>query len=120
MATSNVAPANAGGGASQYLALVKTAISEWSEHKATKLAAALAFYTMLSIAPLLIISIKIVAKVTHNSDAAKTAIHNYLSANAGDKAADAADEMIDSAGGKSKKTADAEKSGNGGDQSANA
>jgi len=118
MATSNVAPANAGGGASQYFALVKTAISEWSEHKATKLAAALAFYTMLSIAPLLIISIKVVATVTHNSDAAKSAIHNYLSANAGDKAADAVDEMIDSAGGKSKKTADAEKAGNGGDASA--
>ena len=102
----------------QYLQLAKTAFSEWSEHKATKLAAALAFYTMLSIAPLLIISIKIVATVTHNSDAAKSAIHNYLGANASPKAADAADEMIDSAGGKSKKTDDAEKAANAGGQTA--
>ena len=93
MAAPNAAPANAGSGASQYLGLFRNAVSEWSEHKATKLAAALAFYTMLSIAPLLIISIKIVGMITRNSGAAEQAITSYLSANAGEKAATAATDM---------------------------
>jgi membrane protein len=98
MAASSAAPSEPTSGFSQYVQLLKTAWAGWGEHKATKLAAALAFYTMLSIAPLLIISIKIVGKVTNNSGSAKTTITNYLSANAGEKAAKAASDMIEAAG----------------------
>jgi membrane protein len=97
MAASDTAVANGGGGASQYLQLGKTAFSEWSEHKATKLAAALAFYTMLSIAPLLIISITIISKVPFLHLSAKDSINTYLTTSAGEKAAEAARTMIDNA-----------------------
>lgn len=94
MATWNTATANPGGGtASEYLQLLKTAWSEWSEHKATKLAAALAFYTMLSIAPLLIISIKIIGKFFSDA-AAKQRIGDYVATVASPKAAEAAKDMI--------------------------
>lgn len=43
--------------------LLKTTASDWSEDKAPKLAAALATYTMLSLAPLLVIITKIVGVV---------------------------------------------------------
>src|SRR5690349_18838653 len=46
-----------------YLEMLKQTGSDWMEDKAMKLAASLAFYTMLSIAPLIIIAIKIVSRV---------------------------------------------------------
>jgi membrane protein len=97
MTASNAPAANAEGGASQYFEMVKHAGSEWSEHKATKLAAALAFYTMLSIAPLLIISIKVVSAVPFLRISAKDQISSYIAATAGQKAAEAAQSMIDNA-----------------------
>jgi membrane protein len=103
MAASTTAPASNApatattGGASQYLQLIKTAYSDWSEHKAIKLSAALAFYTMLSIAPLLIISIKIVASIPFLHLSAKDAIQNYFSSAAGQRAGEAAKAMIDNA-----------------------
>ena len=96
MSTTSAA-ANAHGGASEYVGLVKTAASEWSEHKATKLAAALAFYTMLSIAPLLIISIKIVSSVPFLHVSAKDQIGAYIGSTAGEKARQAAEQMINAA-----------------------
>ena len=77
--------------------LSKQAFSEWSEDKATKLAAALAFYTMLSIAPLLIICIKIVGKI-FGAKAASGQITGYLTSTVGQKGAEAAQEMIKNAG----------------------
>jgi membrane protein len=79
-----------------YLQLTKNAASEWSEHKATKLAAALAFYTMLSIAPLLILSIKIIGKFFSDATA-KQRIGDYIRTIASEKAAKAAEEMINNA-----------------------
>ena len=99
MAVSNPAAANTANGASgstSYVQMAKTAASEWSEHKATKLAAALAFYTMLSIAPLLILSIKIVGKFFSDATA-KQRIGDYIRTIASDKAAKAAEEMINNA-----------------------
>src|SRR3954471_13383389 len=78
---------------SQFWTLTKTSYSEWSEDKATKLAAALAYYTMLSIAPLLIISIKIIGKIFGN-EAAQGQIAAYLNQTVGDKGAQAAQEII--------------------------
>ena len=39
--------------------LVKTSLKEWREDKASRLAAAMAYYTTFSIAPLLIITLGI-------------------------------------------------------------
>jgi membrane protein len=79
--------------AKQLWVMTKQAASDWSEDNATRLAAALAFYTMLSIAPLLIICIKISGKV-FGPEAATGQVKGYLTNVAGDKAAQAAQDMI--------------------------
>src|SRR4051794_15392839 len=76
--------------------LSKQAAAEWSEDKATKLAAALAFYTMLSIAPLLIICMKIAGKI-FGAKSASGQISGYLNNTVGTKGAEAAQEMIKNA-----------------------
>lgn len=43
--------------------LLKETFSEWSKHKSTRLAAAIAYYTVFSIAPLLVIVIAIAGLV---------------------------------------------------------
>jgi len=48
---------------SEYWSLIKQTASEWMEDKVPELGAALAFYTALSIAPLLVISLGIAAAV---------------------------------------------------------
>jgi membrane protein len=93
MAASTPAPAVTAPGWRQYLQLLKQAVSEWSEHKATKLAAALAFYTMLSIAPLLTISIKIVGKL-FGDKAAQGQVEGYLGDLVGRQGAKAAQDLI--------------------------
>jgi membrane protein len=96
MAASAAAPASANTPSTSYFQLAKTSFSEWSEHKATKLAAALAFYTMLSIAPLLILSIKVVGKF-FSDESAKKRIGDYIQTVASAKAAEAAKELINHA-----------------------
>ena len=44
-------------------AMLKQTVSDWSEDKAMKLSAALALYTILSMAPLLVITIKVLSLV---------------------------------------------------------
>ena len=43
--------------ANAVLPLLKTSFSEWSEDKASRLAASLAYYTAISMAPLLVLSV---------------------------------------------------------------
>ncbi|MGH7214616.1 MAG: YihY/virulence factor BrkB family protein, partial [Tepidisphaeraceae bacterium] len=57
--------------------LTKATFSEYSEDKVPRLSAALAYYTMLSIGPLLIICLKIVGLVA-GEEAAKGQIRTYL------------------------------------------
>ena len=73
--------------------LVKQAVSGWSADNATQLAAALAFYTMLSIAPLLIICMKI-ASTLFGEEVASRQIDAYLGETVGPKGAEAAQEML--------------------------
>ncbi len=68
-------------------ALVKEAVSEWSEDKAPRLGAALAYYTAFSIAPLLIIVIAIAAFVLGSRDAVQTAVLGQLRGLMGDQGA---------------------------------
>jgi membrane protein len=57
--------------------LLKETFREWQEDKASRLAAALAYYTAFSIAPLLIIAIAIAA-VVFGQEAARGGIEEQL------------------------------------------
>jgi membrane protein len=83
--------------AKQLWGMTKQAAGDWSEDNATRLAAALAFYTMLSIAPLLIICIKICG-IVFKQEAITGQVHNYVASVAGAKAAQAAQDMVANAG----------------------
>src|SRR4051794_6398593 len=66
--------------------LLKTTFKEWGEDKASRLAAALAYYTALSIAPLLLIAIA-VAGMVFGDQAAQGAIFSQLQGLLGSEAA---------------------------------
>ena len=53
--------------AKAYLPLFKEAYNEWSEDKASRLAAALAYYTAISLAPLLVLSVILLSKVADDA-----------------------------------------------------
>ncbi len=67
--------------------LVKETGEDWLEDKASRLAAALAFYTLLSLAPLLILAVS-VAGLFFGEEAARGEIAGQLSAMLGPEAAD--------------------------------
>jgi len=71
-----------------YFSMLKEAAANWMEDNALRLAASLAFYTMLALAPLLVIAIKIVGFV-FGENAARRQIENYATAVMGTKVADA-------------------------------
>ncbi len=66
--------------------LLKMTYTEWSEDKASRLAAALAYYTAFSIAPLLLISIAI-AGFFFGDDAARGQVFSQLRGLLGDEGA---------------------------------
>lgn len=72
--------------------LMKNSFKEWSEDKATRLGAALAYYTIFSIGPLLIILIAIVSLVFSN---AKQEIVGQLSSVVGQQGAEAINQIIE-------------------------
>ncbi|AFZ18339.1 YihY/virulence factor BrkB family protein [Allocoleopsis franciscana] len=73
--------------------LLKETFKEWQEDKASRLAAALAYYTAFSIAPLLIIAIAIAALV-FGEEAARGGIEDQLRGLIGQQGAEAIEEMI--------------------------
>ncbi len=70
-----------------WLAIVKDAGSGWINHKATRLAAAVAFYTLLSLAPLLVIAVA-VAGFAFGDEAARGGLDRQLRDLLGDSGAD--------------------------------
>jgi membrane protein len=71
-----------------YWEMIKQTFAEWSEDKATRLSAALAFYTMLSLGPLLILTLKIVSKLyVTNPGAGRARIDAMLGSVTGGQAA---------------------------------
>jgi membrane protein len=76
--------------------LAKTTIREWLDDKALRLGAALSYYTIFSIAPLLLIVIAI-AGLAFGNDLARTQILNQLQGLLGEKAALAIGEMLQNA-----------------------
>jgi membrane protein len=76
--------------------LLKQTVSEWMEDKAPQLGAALAFYTALSIAPLLVIALAVAALV-FDEEAARGQIVREMQSMVGAQGAEAIEEMIASA-----------------------
>ena len=75
--------------------LLKETFKEWQEDKASRLAAALAYYTAFSIAPLLVIAIAIAA-IVFGEQAAQGQIATQLAALVGKEAAEAIQELLKS------------------------
>jgi membrane protein len=72
---------------------VKEIASEWSKDSVPRLGAALAYYTALSIAPLLVLALS-VAALFFGDEAARSQIDHQLSALVGDQGGKAIQEMI--------------------------
>src|SRR5205085_9714089 len=81
-------------GAPQYWDIVRQTVSDFMEDRAMKLAASLAFYTMLSLAPLLILSIKGVGSL-FGEEVAKRQVATYITDLMGSKAASGISGMLD-------------------------
>lgn len=78
------------------VALVKETFSEWSEDKASRLAAALSYYTIFSLAPLMVIVITL-ASLFLGEEAARGAISTQLSNLLGQQGAEAVETLIQNA-----------------------
>jgi len=76
---------------------VRRAVAEWSNDRVPRLSAALAYYTMLSIGPLLIFSLKLTGALL-GEEAARGQIESYVRSNVGAQGAKAIEEMIAHAG----------------------
>jgi membrane protein len=73
--------------------LLKQTVSQWSEDEASRLAASLALYTLLSIAPLLVIAIS-VAGLAFGDDAARGQISEQISTVVGSQAGQAIEGLV--------------------------
>lgn len=76
-----------------YWQLLKQSSSDWLEDRAMRLAASLAFYTMLSLAPLLVLAIKLLGRL-FGQDFARKQIQSYAVQWMGPKAASAVAGML--------------------------
>lgn len=82
--------------ANDFLGLFKEAATEWLADKASKLSAALAYYSVFSLAPLLVIVISI-SGLFFGQDAAEGQVANQLKDLAGENAATAIQSLVQSA-----------------------
>jgi membrane protein len=73
--------------------MLKQTVADWSEDKAMKLSAALALYTILSLAPLMLIAIKVLTMFM--GEGAKSQVKNQMTALVGSAGGQAIAEMID-------------------------
>jgi membrane protein len=73
----------------------KETAQDWSRDKATRLAAALAYYTVLSLAPMLVLAIAVASLVY--GDEARDAISNQLGSVVGPQAAEGLQTMLSEA-----------------------
>jgi membrane protein len=76
--------------------MLKAAVADWREDRATRLSAALAYYSVFSLAPLIVIAISI-AGVFFGEEAARGAIEGQIAGAIGRDAAAGVEEMIEGA-----------------------
>src|SRR3954463_16780470 len=74
--------------------LVKQTVADWWEDKAPRLGASLAFYTVLSLAPLLVLVTPILGLVLQDPDAARQGISRQFEQLVGPEGAAAIDAML--------------------------
>jgi membrane protein len=79
--------------ASQWWPVLKSAAIDWQEDNASRLAAALAYYTLLSMAPLLVLAVFALG-LFFGEDAARGGIAQQLSASIGSSAAQAVEDVL--------------------------
>jgi membrane protein len=82
--------------ATQVWGLIKETFVEWEEDQASRLAASLALYTLLSIAPLIVVSIA-VAGLVFGDEAARGQLSHQLAGVVGEQAGRAIEALIDNA-----------------------
>lgn len=75
---------------------IKETFREWTEDKVPRLSAALAFYTMLSIAPLLIITVKIVGFILRKKEHVDQMVTNYLTSVSSPQTAETFTQILES------------------------
>src|SRR6187200_3066000 len=80
----------------QFWLLVKEAAGDWSDDRAARLGAALAYYTVFSIVPLLVLFIAIIGLV-FGQESAQAAVMEQISTLIGERSAAAIKEMIQKA-----------------------
>lgn len=78
------------------IALVKETWNQWSSHNASRLAAALALYTMMSLAPLLVVALTIAGFVFRGKEAAQEKLTGQASQFMGGGGGDAIHQMLQS------------------------
>src|SRR3954454_14906759 len=88
-----IKPMATSGGLTSAWAMVKQTFAEWNQDKVPQLGAALAFYTALSIAPLLVLMLR-VAGIFFGAEAARGEIDRQLLALVGPTGAKAIEEML--------------------------
>lgn len=77
--------------------LVKETFQDWSEDKAPRLAAALSYYTIFALAPLLVLIIAITGFVIGNNDAIRSQLLTQVQGLVGQQGAQAVDTLITNA-----------------------
>src|SRR3954470_15757998 len=80
----------------QVWALIKETFVQWEDDQASRLAASLALYTLLSIAPLIVVSIA-VAGLVFGDEAARGQLSHQLAGVVGEQAGRAIEALIDNA-----------------------
>jgi membrane protein len=81
-----------------YWGMVKETFSEYADDKVPRLAAALAYYTIFALAPLLIIAIAIAGIVLRKKDQARTQVLDQVNQLMGKQGADMIGTMVNNAG----------------------
>ncbi len=76
--------------------ILKDTFTQWSDDKAPQLGAALAYYTVFSLAPLILLLISVFSLFVHDNAKIKTQISDQVSQFAGSSAGDVVGQIIDS------------------------
>jgi len=75
--------------------LIRETFKEWSEDKAARLAASLAYYTIFSLAPLLVLVIAIAGFIVGNNETIRTQLLDQVQSLIGPQARDAVGQLIE-------------------------
>ena len=83
--------------ASEVWSMVKQAAKDWVDDSASRLAAALAYYTIFSLAPLLVIAVVVMGTIMRNNNDAKEKVVSYVTSTAQGIDANTIRTMVDKA-----------------------